>query len=403
MAAIAGMRGTGSFSAQERPTNFRQKILYEYPDGPAVLTMILGMLKNEVVNDPKFTIFEKPLPDQEVACQGVHNNAVTTITLDQVVPDTDTTPSRKIKPKHVLRNRSSGEVVYVTAVPTDTTLTVVRGWGTATVGATGSQMDDHSYLDIIGSAHEEGANTPEAISFAPDEIYNYLQTFRTSMSLTGTTAKTYYRTGDINKQEKFEKSIQHAIEMEKGFLWGVREKQTLVAQPIRTTGGLAYWIDNATISNVADFSGGFTQDGWNDFLRPIYTGPGASQNKIALVGATALQVLNDYAEAYAHVNVVPGDKSYGMTARTLYHAFGKIELIQHPLMSENAAWTQGMFVVDTRNIAYRYLSERDTRFLKERQGNGEDKVVHEFLTECGLELQHARTHGYATGIANFIA
>jgi hypothetical protein len=78
-----------------------------------------------------------------------------------------------------------------------------------------------------------------------------------------------------------------------------------------------------------------------------------------------------------------------------------LKLVNHQLFSEHPSWRGGAVIVDTRNIMYRYLKGRDTRFLRERQGNGEDKVVHEFMTKAGLELMHSRTHGYITGITDF--
>ena len=51
-----------------------------------------------------------------------------------------------------------------------------------------------------------------------------------------------------------------------------------------------------------------------------------------------------------------------------------------------------MVVLDTQDLCYRYMQNRDTQLLKDRQGNGEDRRKHEFLTECGLELKQDRTH-----------
>ena len=84
------------------------------------------------------------------------------------------------------------------------------------------------------------------------------------------------------------------------------------------------------------------------------------------------------------------------------HAWGELKLVNHPLLSEHAEWTKMMFIVDTRNIKYRYAKGRDTKFLRNRQNPGQDRVIHEFMTKCSLELQHERTHGIATGISEFI-
>jgi hypothetical protein len=49
-----GMRGTGDWVTDERPKNFREGILYLWPNGQAPLTAMLGRLKSEKVDDPEF-------------------------------------------------------------------------------------------------------------------------------------------------------------------------------------------------------------------------------------------------------------------------------------------------------------------------------------------------------------
>jgi hypothetical protein len=59
-----------------------------------------------------------------------------------------------------------------------------------------------------------------------------------------------------------------------------------------------------------------------------------------------------------------------------------------------------MVILDTQDLCYRYMQNRDTQLLKDRQGNGTDGKVHEFLTECGLELKQDRTHTYIKNWVN---
>jgi len=47
-----GMRGDGDWVADQRPLNWRQQILYLYPNGMAPLTAILSMMDSESVDDP---------------------------------------------------------------------------------------------------------------------------------------------------------------------------------------------------------------------------------------------------------------------------------------------------------------------------------------------------------------
>lgn len=425
------MRGTGSFTAQERPTNFLNKILREYPEGPAPLMMVLGMLKSSSVDDTKYNIFEQGLPDQihlvDSTSGGTGAND-TSFVLDTTpgAPYNDyTNPAKYFKPGHLCQITSTvdgtgvGEVVYVSAVATPATLTVVRDVGGSTdYGDPGAvapvDLDalDPVEITIIGSAHEEGADTPASVMYSPHEKWNYIETFRTSLSLTDDAAQTYYRTGNINENSKFDCAMMHSMEMEKAFNWGMRERVDLLAattEPMRSTGGGKFWIDMEAPTHYLD--GGsdlttantLTRDEFLAWLEPLYTVPGGSQNKLALCGSTFLGVMTKYAEELGQIFLEPKDKTYGLSIRTLVHAWGELRMLNHPLFSEHPTWRNAAMIYDTRNINYRYLKGRDTRFLRERQGNGEDKVTHEFMTKSGFELRHARTHGYCTGISDFSA
>ena len=45
MAATLGLRGSGAFSSDERPQNWREKILQLFPNGEAPLTALVSMLR----------------------------------------------------------------------------------------------------------------------------------------------------------------------------------------------------------------------------------------------------------------------------------------------------------------------------------------------------------------------
>lgn len=430
--AILDMRGTGSFTAQERPTNFREKILREYPDGPSPFMMLLGMLKSEATDDTKFNTFEQSIPDQvhlvedTLSASGGSTGSAAT---DQyfLLDDTNyTSPADFFKPGHICRVEDTGEIVLVKGkgdgAAAGTELYVVRDVGSSATYGDGTSLAADaagSNLTIIGSAHEEGANYPTAVHYSPSEFWNYIETFRTSLMLTDDAAQTYYRTGDINANAKFDAAVMHSMEMEKAFFWGRRERvDTLTGypttgvgangQPMRTTGGVKWWIDQAASPNYLDGDNlttpnTLTRDEFLAFLEPIYTVSGGSQNKLMFCGSTLLGVMTKYAEELGQIFLEPKDKTYGLQIRTLVHAWGELRMVNHPLFSEHPDWRKAGVIIDTRNVMYRYLKGRDTRFLRERQGNGEDMVVHEFMTKAGLELRFARTHGYLTGVSDFSA
>src|SRR5438552_16859031 len=62
--ALLGLRGAGSFTAVERPKNWRQEILLQFPNGDAPLVALLSKLREQPTDDPEFSWFEKGLPIQ---------------------------------------------------------------------------------------------------------------------------------------------------------------------------------------------------------------------------------------------------------------------------------------------------------------------------------------------------
>ncbi|MHC4121907.1 MAG: SU10 major capsid protein, partial [Planctomycetota bacterium] len=382
--AILNMRGTGSWTAggSERPTNFREKILREYPNGPSPFMGILGMLKSEDLDDVKFTIFEQSFPDQIHATtptgdptgngDGVAQSDSTTdawIVLD----DADyTNPQYYFKPGHLVRNETTGEVMLVlgrTATASNDSINVTRGIGFSSTYGDGSgsvgvglAVSNSDVLTIIGSANIESDNYPEAIHYQPTEKWNFVETFRTSLEISEDAQKTRFRTGNMLENLKYDCAMMHSMELEKAFGRGSTQDR-------RFMGGFEFFATQ----NVSSFSSGLTRNAFIDFLRPIYTVPGGSQNKIAFCGAQALGIMTQYAEDLGQIFLEPKDKTYGLQIRTLVHAWGELKLVNHPLLSEHPTWTKNMYIVDTSNVKYRFLNGCDTRYLKDRQGNGELK------------------------------
>src|SRR5215510_14737361 len=73
--AFLGMRGTGDWATDERPKNFRQGILYLYPNGSAPLTALLSKMSEESVDDAEFAWWTNTLPIQGGAVTGIYSNA----------------------------------------------------------------------------------------------------------------------------------------------------------------------------------------------------------------------------------------------------------------------------------------------------------------------------------------
>lgn len=382
--AVAGMRGTGSWSTpDERPKNYRELILLLYPNAKAPLTAMLSKLKDEPSDDPEFKIFTKDVPAQVSNATASFTNVATSITVGD---------GTIYKIGHAILDVLTLEVMWVTNVAGNV-LTVVRGKGTAASASSGSADP----LLIIGSHYQEGASTPAAIAYAPSVVNNFTQIFRNALEMTNTAKMTRLRTGDAIAEARRESLELHAIEMEKAFLFGAKLEDTGGSQPDRTTGGMNFWVS----TNIQDFAGAVTIDGWENFLESIFKY--GSSEKLCLLGGRALNVLNKIARSYGTVNITPQAETYGMYMLTWITPFGVLQLKLHPLLSIDSTFTSWGFIIDPAHVVYRYLKGRDTQYLENRQSPSADEQLDEWLTEAGLELQHEKVHGIFKNATAFAA
>ena len=228
--AIVGLRGTGEFSVDFRPTNYRQLFTLLEPNGTAPLQALLSMASSESTDDPKFNHFRDELPDRvlRINNSGGYNTSATAMVVDA------SDDAAFVVTGTIIVNIRTGEVMRASANANTTTntLTLERGIGNS---GTGVAVLDNDYLAIAGFADKEGGTAPDPISFDPTTDYNYTQIFKMAISVSGTLQNTYLRTGD-KEQEQLTKALKlHMGDMERAFFFGKRAEQNgATAQPTAT-------------------------------------------------------------------------------------------------------------------------------------------------------------------------
>jgi len=387
MAAIVGMRGSGSWGSDARPKNYRELILRLFPHDKAPLMAMMSKLKEQSVDDPEFKVFTKGLPQQvsQVNTAG-YNNTDNPVT----IPIKGTNLNTYFKPGHVVINIDTGEVMWVTDASVANQITCYRPHSLVA-------GDENDYILAIGSAHEEGADTPGQVVYDPAVVTNYLQIFRNAVAMTRTAKATRLRTGDQWKEAQKDCLLLHNIEMEKAFLFGQSKEVLTGDQPKRTTKGLYNFIT----SHVKDYSAGLDIDTWENDLEDIFRY--GSNQKLMLGGARVVNCMNKLARVNSEVRLVPEAKVYGMEIFRYVTPFGTIMMKIHPLFSENALLNKWAFIIDLPQLVYRYLTGSDTKYLKQRQGPGIDGVKDEYLTEAGLECRFEETHAVIKNLSTVVA
>lgn len=387
MSAILGMRGTGSFAADHRPENWREKYLMLEPNGSAPLTAILSMLSSEKTDDPVYHNFRKDLPEYRFTQSGA------ALAGDTVLTATAASDASFFRAGMLIRNWRTGEVCKVTALPSTTTLTVTRAVGT---GASAAAVNDTDVWFLIGNANAEGADTPAPVSYDATSSDNQTQIFRTPISVTRTAMKTNFRTGNQYLEKTRDALKEHMVSMERAFLWGKKGSITGAnGQPERYTGGILSFL-TTNVEDVSTYStpGKMDEATFDTLLAEKVFAFGSSQ-KLALVGWKVADLLQKIAKGRWEINAASDNMAYGLSV-TRYSTFaGELVVKTHPMFRQIPGAESMMLVLDSKDLRYRFID--DTQLLKDRQGNGVDGVVDEYLTECGLEMLQEKTHALVTG------
>ena len=421
-----GMRGTDDWVDGQRPMNWRQNILYLYPNGMTPLTAILSMMSSKKVDDPQFHWWTQTMGSVDGDVDGIYTvpdlsvaYAGGAVENDILYVAVDATDGNRIKATHeiLLRDASDYNVDVVAkvinverGVVSVLTVKLLEDDDNSTLG----DLVDCDRFKIIGSINPEGGEMPDPIALNPTKLYNLTQIFRSSLSTTRTALATRLRTENDYQKAKRECLETHSIEMEMAFLWGVMtENVGDNGKPERTTRGIIPFIRTYAPLNCDDFSvnATYTGDTWaasgetwlKYYLEQIFR-YGASE-KLALCGSGALLGIDALAMANGQMNIQPGMKSYGMNIRTWVTPFGTIHFKTHPLFSYDATTRNMVVLLEPKELEYKFIT--DTTFYGESsskshpEGYGSRRIdgkEEEFLTEAGLEFGLAQKCAILNGV-----
>jgi hypothetical protein len=382
---IQGLRGSGEFGVDFRPKNYRELFTLLEPNGSAPFNALLAMANSESTDDPEFKNFRDELPDRtlKINLAAGYNTTATALTVDS---DSN---AKFCVAGALIVNVDTGEVMRISAdSSTNTAITVERN-----IGGTSLSITDNDDLAIVGFAAQEGSTSPTAVSFDAVVSSNYTQIFRTAFKVTNTLKSTYLRTGN-KEDEVITKGLRmHMMDIERAMIWGKKhEASGSTAQPTRYTGGLLNSITTVIDGNSGSYTSGvISEDNFDrELIETIFAF--GSKQKVAFIGARVASNLQKMGKDRWQPTVVEG--SYGVSM-TRYNTFaGDLLVHVHPQFRMISGMENSMLIVDMPFTRYRYLKDRDTQLLRDRQANDEDAVKHEYLTECGLELMQDKVHAY---------
>jgi len=426
--AFLGMRGTGDWVADQRPKNWRETILYRYPNGMAPLTAILSKMTSEKTDDPEFNWWTKSLPNQRAAVTGVYTDTGLSVAYvsggaasSMVYVKMSAADIAHFRAGHqVLLRDASDLTVDVNAKVTTVTINGASSYISCLLleADNNSSLGDLSDCDvalIVGNINSEGAAMPDAIAYDPTKWYNYTQIFRTPLEMTRTAMKTRLRTGAQYKEAKREALEMHSIEMEKSFLFGVPSERTGDnGKPERTTlglipaikGGYNGVVTAGLVKNYA-LDTDFTADTWltsgeewlDIQLEQIFRYGG--REKLALAGSGAILGINKLIKAGGNFDYSSATVDYGIKVTRWVTAFGEINLMTHPLFSFEPTTRNSLVIFEPKDLKFRFIDDtmyKDDTTMEKGGWTNRDGIKEEYLTEGGLEYHHPDGWGYLNGI-----
>tara|TARA_Y100001973_G_C5202604_1_gene338982 strand:- start:2687 stop:4012 length:1326 start_codon:yes stop_codon:yes gene_type:complete len=265
---------------------------------------------------------------------------------------------------------------------------------------------------VIGSAFAEGSTAPDGWEDALFDREGYCQIFKTGMNLfSGTAMATRYRgIGNEFQRVWTEKLMEHKMDLEHAFLFGIGSPHTLVdsaettGAPTRMTHGiLPYTETNGKVYNYSYASSGYDAflDSMEDFFAPE---SGNSGNKLVLASRKVITYLNKLG-AGSFLNNSVGSSQYNLDVQSIKGSFGhqvtmvntifgNLHFVADPLL--RGPWEDYCVAVDMKNLAYRPLVgngiSRDTYIETNIQNNDVDGRKDQIITEAGLEISLPETH-----------
>jgi len=410
MPAVAGLRGTGNFSTDERPKNFRETILFMNPNGTAPLFALTAKAKKKTTDDPEYNWWDEPNTIYRLQVNGALAATDTTVSVDSADPAAATLSASYGTASHLKQGdllmvepssdnaTFNPEVVEVVSVASDTSFTVLRGRSGTTAGV----IADNAFLLLIGSAYAEGTGAPKAVSRNPIKYNNYTQIFKDTYELTGTTEETKLRTGQAWSNDKKRKMFDHALKIEMSMLFGQKHEATGEnGKPLRFMGGIRQQIPTET---TTVFGSAVTVSTFLDACYKVFNWDSpAGDERIVFAGNLALNEINKVIKADSSSRVTWGGviTQYGMNFREFVMPQGRFLIRTHPLLNRHPTlYGKSMWIMDFASVNYVAMKNRDTKVKDDVQNKDEDVRRGFIQTECSIQLDRGGlTCGYLGNIS----
>ncbi len=424
ISAQLGIRGSNSFSANERPENFREGLLYEFPNGDFPITAIIAtQASKEITDDFTFHWFDKELPTQAGAVTNVYiDAALATPYVNATHQATSGIAGSTVYAKVAEAVADEFRVGHLASLIDKSRLSIdVTGEVTAVVkngassyiaiklreadpGDSSLSLATVDFVQVVSSTQAEGSTSPNAISYDPTHYESNTGIFEIPLSITRTAMRTRLRTVQQYQEAKREAREQMGVIMEKAIIRSILFSGTgSNGQPQHDPQGIFQFVETnnsanvidfqtATTVNGVDFSGRTWEEAGTEFLLTVQEqfGRFGPEEVMTVGGSGALNAINNINHAETMFTSEPGSvTNFGLRTRNFIGQDQTWVLKKSPLMSQTEIDRNILIGFQPKNITTRFIDDvwfkQDNNF---RKGgfNSVDALKESYMAELGWEF-----------------
>jgi hypothetical protein len=305
-------------------------------------------------------------------------------------------------PNSILLVEATGEMLFITAVVSNTSITVLRGFA----GTTAAAIPANGTLQLIGTAFEEGGGKPTPVMQAGESYVNYVQIFKNGWSVTGTVKAIQFLTGSKLAESKSQCAQFHAEDIERSFLWGRRSVTSRNNKEMRTSNGILAQVEDygGLVQSAAynSVSGAMSTAGIQEFMRIVFNrnAKGLPNERVAFTSTFVLNLVQQMVRKDTRYDLTVSDGEFGFKVVTLTFITNSLKLMTHPMMTENATWSKELYVLHPGLISKRVLRDTWTQefTIGQNTNNGVDADEGFIADEMGFQLKGAPLCGIMRNI-----
>jgi hypothetical protein len=401
---ISGVRKTTNIQSARRVVDMAPKIILLEDDRKALMTFVSSLGRRNVTN-PKFDwLTDEIIPKYCKAGDTIASATATaqyTAALNLGGNDTDVI----VKVDDLLKLPHSGEIVRVSATPTNMTAVDVYRNTNGVAAAASTSAASGTLLVKIGNAREEfsrvltSAGAPIGLTTKEATASNYTQTFRNTFGLSRRELKSKLYGQEERAYQRMKKLMEHCEEINNAMWHGVSGTDS--TDTSRTyTGGLISFVPSGNTETITTL----TEDELEDFLR-VATRYGNTKRKVLFASRYIQQLISAWARNNQRVTKPGGEIKYGVHMTEYHSGTGAVMdvITDHALegvpgSSTVTGWDKEAVLVDPENVKLAVFGSDYMKLEVDLELPDMDGLVDSYISDVGLQAGNAAHHSRINGV-----